>query len=201
MALYNVMVELDSKGLSKGIMPELEYLGGLVAEFIGGIALLGLEAASFIPGVIGIVACLILALKCLAVGDIKGFFINLIGCIPFVKLCKVWLPGAAKCILKNPAVMEFMKKVPTEGILNGAAKPIKTMVGKLKKTENFFVNGKYSNVDYSGSLNYTTQRGTGSLFGQVVSQSRKGQANLRYSINPPTGVPGTRYGRLGHIKI
>ena len=71
------------------------------------------EGGSFIPGPIGIVCSLALAIADFAVGNFFGGFMNILCCVPFAKAgCKVLLPTLKKTasdLLKNPYVKNAVR--------------------------------------------------------------------------------------------
>lgn len=104
----NVLFELELVGnkLQKGnpddIIEAVTRLSKSIADLQLFILNIAAEIGSFIPGPIGIVCSITLAIGCFAIGDIPGGFLNLIGAIPGAKLAK-YLPINA---LKN-SVMQF----------------------------------------------------------------------------------------------
>lgn len=65
------------------------------------------EIGSFVPGPIGIVCSIALAIGCFATGNIIGGFMNLLGAIPFAK-CAKFLPKAEFLkILSNSGLNKF----------------------------------------------------------------------------------------------
>lgn len=110
----NILVELKNvaqklkKGNPEEIVDSATKLSKCIADlqvFILGIAA---EIGSFVPGPIGMVCSLALAIGCFAVGDIPGGFLNLIGAIPGAKLAK-YIPLGP---LKN-SVLKFQSELCT----------------------------------------------------------------------------------------
>lgn len=69
--------------LSKGC--EMEHLvapAKKLAKSAGTLSLIAADVLSFVPGPIGIVCSLALAISCFSVGNIPGGFFELLGCIP-----------------------------------------------------------------------------------------------------------------------
>lgn len=93
------------------------------------------EGGSFIPGPIGIVCSLALAIADFAVGNFFGGFMNILCCVPFAKAgCKVLLPTLKKIVadlLKNPYVKTavrsgqnyFMQGVKNTSWITAKVKP------------------------------------------------------------------------------
>lgn len=92
-----VLFELKnlSKQLEKGDVNEILNSTKKLSKTVSSLQLLIAEIlvniGSFVPGPIGIVCSIVLAIGCFAVGDIPGGFMNLIGAIPFAK-CAKYLP-------------------------------------------------------------------------------------------------------------
>lgn len=79
------------------------------------------EGGSFVPGPVGIVCSLALAIVDFSAGNIFGGFMNLLGCIPFAKAgakaAKPLLNNIVSGLLKNPEFVKMTKNV------SGAIKP------------------------------------------------------------------------------
>lgn len=103
----NVLCKLDNvasklkKGNSDDIIEAVTELSKNIADLQLFMAKIATEIGSFIPGPIGIVCSIALAIGCFAIGDISGGFLNLIGAIPGVKLAKFLPIGALKTSILN----------------------------------------------------------------------------------------------------
>ena len=96
----NILYKLDNvanklkKGNPEQIIDAVTDLSKSIADLQRIILGFVAEVGSFIPGPIGIVCSLALAIGCFAVGDVPGGFLNLLGAIPGAKFAK-FLPISA----------------------------------------------------------------------------------------------------------
>lgn len=103
----NILNKLDDvalklqKGNSDDIIEAVTDLSKSVADLQLFILSIATEVGSFIPGPIGIVCSIALAIGCFAVGDIPGGFLNLVGAIPGAKLAKFLPIGPLKTSILN----------------------------------------------------------------------------------------------------
>lgn len=103
----NVLYKLDNvanklkKGNSDDIIEAVTELSKSIADLQLFILSIATEVGSFVPGPIGIVCSIALAIGCFAIGDIPGGFLNLIGAIPGAKLAKYLPIGALKTSILN----------------------------------------------------------------------------------------------------
>lgn len=100
----NVLLKLDDvaiklqKGNPDDIIKAVGELSKSIADLQLFILSIATELGSFIPGPIGIVCSLALAIGCFAVGDIPGGFLNLVGAIPGAKFMPI---GSLKMSILN----------------------------------------------------------------------------------------------------
>lgn len=117
--------EIAERGVSKSLESEAQSivnhchsLGCLAGPLL-------VEGGSFVPGPVGIVCSMALAIVDFSIGNYYGGFMNLLGCIPFakagVKAAKPLLNDIIKGLLKNPEFVKYIKNV------SGAVKPAKEM--------------------------------------------------------------------------
>lgn len=103
----NVLRKLDDvaiklqKGNPDDIIKAVGELSKSIADLQLFILSIATELGSFIPGPIGIVCSLALAIGCFAVGDIPGGFLNLVGAIPGAKFAKFMPIGSLKMSILN----------------------------------------------------------------------------------------------------
>lgn len=103
----NVLLKLDDvaiklqKGKPDDIIKAVTELSKSIADLQLFILSIATELGSFIPGPIGIVCSLALAIGCFAVGDIPGGFLNLVGAIPGAKFAKFMPIGSLKMSILN----------------------------------------------------------------------------------------------------
>lgn len=103
----NILYKLDNvasklkKGEPDDIIEAVTELSKSVADLQLFILSIATEVGSFIPGPIGIVCSIALAIGCFAVGDIPGGFLNLVGAIPGAKLAKYLPIGILKTSILN----------------------------------------------------------------------------------------------------
>ncbi|MBP3426127.1 MAG: hypothetical protein J6K81_05360 [Rikenellaceae bacterium] len=92
--------------LKKGNIDDIINIAADLSKCVADIQLVILKSAaevgSFVPGPIGMVCSLALAVGCFAVGDVLGGFLNLVGAIPGAKLAKYIPVGSIK-----PAIINF----------------------------------------------------------------------------------------------
>lgn len=88
--LQKVSLQLE-KGDKASILVTSKELAKSVTSLQVFIASAFVEIGSFVPGPIGIVCSIALAIGCFATGNIVGGFLNLLGAIPFAK-CAKFLP-------------------------------------------------------------------------------------------------------------
>ena len=86
--LDKVAVQLE-KGDVKSIINTTKDLVNSVTALQVYIATAFVEIGSFVPGPVGIMCSLALAIGCFATGNISGGFLNLLGAIPFAKCAKL----------------------------------------------------------------------------------------------------------------
>lgn len=104
--LQKVSFQLE-KGEKASILAASKELAKSVTELQVFIAGAFVEIGSFVPGPVGIVCSVVLAIGCFATGNIAGGFLNLLGAIPFVK-CAKFLPKAEFLkILSNSGLNKF----------------------------------------------------------------------------------------------
>lgn len=116
-------VSISFKGEALVIVQHCESLTKLVGPLL-------VEGGSFVPGPIGIICSLALAIADFAVGNVFGGFMNLLGCIPFAKAgtktLKPILNNIVRDLLKNPIVVNSLKSAKRTGsnsIVTKSAKP------------------------------------------------------------------------------
>ena len=148
-----------AEGLWLNIINELDRIavngikkGDNVATLVQSAATLSLEVGSFIPGPIGIVCNIVLAIQCIAVGNIPGAGLALLSCIPGAKLVagsRKLVAGSNKLIkginpFKGPA--NLINQINYRNILN-AIKEDELVVEFVKKV-NFIkqIPSKYRKV-------------------------------------------------------
>lgn len=162
---------------------ELIRIGKLAGCLSKSVADLG----SLIPGPIGFVCSLALALTCLIPPfDLVGLVMNLMGCIPFAKVgtkaLKPLLGNLIKEVLSNPSVKATMKACP-----NGVSNGLTGMKKFVEKGSFFAVTSKchsYAETTYKstykklfGASNQITKKNTemytsNGTFGGLLMESK-----------------------------
>lgn len=164
--LDKVAVQLE-KGDVKSIINITKDLVNSVTALQVYIATAFVEIGSFVPGPVGIMCSLALAIGCFATGNISGGFLNLLGAIPFAK-CAKFLPKA-----------QFLKMLSTSGL--GKFKPKgfeQYMSGLISKIPKFTFNNKLSQ-----------------MFEKVIGESQKTDIHLikgvgSHNLKQPTLLEG-----------
>lgn len=104
--IENIAQRIASEGINPSLLESARSVTTHCEKIARMAGPLLVEGGSFIPGPIGIVCSLALAIADFAVGNFFGGFMNLLCCVPFAKAgCKVLLPTLKKIvadILKNP---------------------------------------------------------------------------------------------------
>ena len=88
----NLALQLEKGDVSK-VIDACKEISRAISDLQCFIASVFVEVGSFVPGPIGIVCSLVLAIGCFAAGNIGGGFLNLLGAIPFAK-CAKFFPKA-----------------------------------------------------------------------------------------------------------
>lgn len=111
--IENIAQRIASEGINPSLLESARSVTTHCEKIARMAGPLLVEGGSFIPGPIGIVCSLALAIADFAVGNFFGGFMNLLCCVPFAKAgCKVLLPTLKKIvadILKNPYVKAAVK--------------------------------------------------------------------------------------------
>lgn len=87
--LKNLSIILE-KGDPADILNATKKLSQAISSLQIFIAEIFVNIGSFVPGPVGIVCNVVLAIGCFAVGDIPGGFMNLAGAIPFAKCARLF---------------------------------------------------------------------------------------------------------------
>ena len=167
------------------------------------------EGGSFVPGPVGIVCSLALAIGDFAVGNFWGGFLNLLGCIPFAKAgCKTVGPMVKKIAADlYPRVKDVIKITQKNGITKARnitddvlpqakklySEFLEKESGKLTQSSNVLETGKIYKVE-SGSLtqgsNVTGRANAGSILFQGSQFERRTISNygIGYGMNPQTTI-------------
>mgnify|MGYP006929148894 FL=1 len=164
--LDKVAVQLE-KGDVKSIIKATKDLVNSVTALQIFIATAFVEIGSFVPGPVGIVCSLALAIGCFATGNIAGGFLNLLGAIPFAK-CAKFLPKT-----------QFLKMLSTSGLSKFKPKGFEQyMFGLTSKIPKFTFNNKLSQ-----------------MFDKVIGESQKTDIHLikgvgSYNMKQPILLEG-----------
>ena len=138
--LKNLSVKLE-KGEPQDILAATNQLSKAVSSLQLLIAEIVINVGSFVPGPIGIVCSVVLAIGCFAVGDIRGGFMNLVGAIPFAKCAKYlskieFVNMIKKCGLEkfNPIdnLFKNLSDIPSIKISNNFVRQCRDVVEKAK---------------------------------------------------------------------
>lgn len=130
--LEKVAIQLE-KGDVKSIIKATRDFANSVTALQVFISTAFVELGSFVPGPVGIVCSLALAIGCFASGNVVGGFLNLLGAIPFVK-CAKFLPKT-----------QFLKMLSTSGLSKYKPKGFEQyMSGLTSKIPKFTFNNKLS---------------------------------------------------------
>lgn len=114
--LEKVSIQLE-KGEKASIIAASKELAKSVTNLQTFIVGTFIEIGSFVPGPIGIVCSLALAITCFATGNIPGGFMNLLGAIPFAK-CAKFLPKATFIRMLSDSGLNAFKPVHFERYMN-----------------------------------------------------------------------------------
>lgn len=121
--LEKVSIQLE-KGEKASILAASKELAKSVTNLQTFIVGTFVEIGSFVPGPIGIVCSLALAITCFATGNIPGGFMNLLGVIPFAK-CAKFLPKATFTRVLSDSGLSAFKPVGFERYMNSMSLNIK----------------------------------------------------------------------------
>ena len=164
--LDKVAVQLE-KGDVKSIIKATRDFANSVTALQIFIATAFVEIGSFVPGPVGIVCSLALAIGCFASGNVAGGFLNLLGAIPFAK-CAKFLPKT-----------QFLKMLSTSGLSKFKPKGFEQyMSGLTSKIPKFTFNNK---------LNH--------MFEKTIGESQKTDIHLikgvgSHNVKQPTLLEG-----------
>lgn len=114
--LEKVSIQLE-KGEKASILAVSKELAKSVTNLQTFIVGTFVEIGSFVPGPIGIVCSLALAITCFATGNIPGGFMNLLGAIPFAK-CAKFLSKATFIRILSDSGLNAFKPVSLERYMN-----------------------------------------------------------------------------------
>lgn len=117
-------ITVASKELAKSVTTLQIFIVGIFVEI-----------GSFVPGPIGLVCGLTLAITCFTTGNISGGFMNLLGAIPFVK-CTKFLPKATFTRILSDSGLNTFKPVNFMLYMNDI--PL--------KVKNFTYNNKFISI-------------------------------------------------------
>ena len=121
--LEKVSIQLE-KGEKASIISASKELAKSVTNLQTFILGTFVEIGSFVPGPIGIVCSLALAITCFATGNIPGGFMNLLGAIPFAK-CAKFLPKATFTKILSDSGLNAFKPISFERYMNSLSLNIK----------------------------------------------------------------------------
>ena len=121
--LEKVSIQLE-KGEKASIIAASKELAKSVTNLQTFIVGTFVEIGSFVPGPIGIVCSLALAITCFATGNIPGGFMNLLGAIPFAK-CAKFLPKATFTRILSDSGLNAFKPVSFERYMNAISLNVK----------------------------------------------------------------------------
>lgn len=121
--LEKVSIQLE-KGEKASILAASKELAKSVTNLQTFIVGTFVEIGSFVPGPIGIVCSIALAITCFATGNILGGFVNLLGAIPFAK-CAKFLPRATFTRILSDSGLNAFKPASFERYMNGLSSYIK----------------------------------------------------------------------------
>lgn len=133
--IENITQRIASEGINPSLLESAQSVATHCEKIARMAGPLLVEGGSFIPGPIGIVCSLALAIADFAVGNFFGGFMNILCCVPFAKAgCKILLPSLKKIVadlLKNPYVKTavrsgnnyFMKGVKDTSWITAKVKP------------------------------------------------------------------------------
>lgn len=114
--LKNVSEQLK-KGEKSSIIEALRKLSNSVTSLQLFIVNAFVEIGSFVPGPVGIVCGVVLAIGCFASGNIPGGFLNLLCAIPFVK-CAKFLPKTRLELIISKSGLSNFKPIGFERYMN-----------------------------------------------------------------------------------
>lgn len=117
--LEKVSVQLE-KGEKASILAASKELAKSITNLQTFIVGTFVEIGSFVPGPIGVVCSLALAVTCFATGNIPGGFMNLLGAIPFAK-CTKFLPRATFVRILSDSGLNAFKPVSLERYMNAVS--------------------------------------------------------------------------------
>lgn len=111
--IENIAQRIASEGINPSLLENARSVAMHCEKIAKMVGPLLVEGGSFIPGPVGIVCSLALAIADFAVGNFFGGFMNILCCVPFAKAgCKVLLPTLKKIVadlLKNPYVKNAVR--------------------------------------------------------------------------------------------
>lgn len=149
------------RGEALSIVRHCESLTKLVGPLL-------IEGGSFVPGPIGIVCSLALAIADFAMGNIFGGFMNLLGCIPFAKAgtkaLKPILNNIVRDLLKNPVVTNSLKAAQQSGTTSLVTRSSKAAAERIykeimqKKTSSVSKTVKKTNEDLFSNYSVASPR-------------------------------------------
>lgn len=198
--------KLSDKIAKEGISKSLTGDAVAIAEHCKRLGTLAgpllVEGGSFVPGPIGIVCSLALAIFDFATGNIFGGFLNLLGCIPFakagIKAAKPLLNDIIRNLLKNPEFVKCVKNAsaalkPTTGLYTRNVMPeAKRMYNNLFSKSNTISPPKIK--PQAEGVGYYTQASEK----HFQSLEEIMQANARKTGEIKMGQYGSNYGTINY---
>ena len=164
--LEDVSLQLE-KGDKTSILTASKELAKSITNLQIYIAGAFVEVGSFVPGPIGVVCSVALAIGCFATGNIPGGFLNLLGAIPFSK-CAKFLPKEKLLKIISDSGLNRFKPIGFERYMNG----LSLNLSKLTIYKN----------NFSKLFDETIQqarRSTGNLIEGVGSAGRKTSPSIK----------------------
>lgn len=186
----NILIELKNlsrqleKGDVKDIISASKRLSIAVSSLQILIAEILVNVGSFVPGPVGIVCSIVLAIGCFAVGDIPGGFMNLIGVIPFAR-CAKYLPKfelinmIKKSGLEKYIPLDLFTNSPIIKVSKNFAQQFADVVSKSKnKIAKGTQKSEYKLLSITGTdklnqLNKIPNDVAGMKFGDLLQSSRE----------------------------
>lgn len=127
--------KISKEGVSSSVLGDAEKLAVQCKDLTKLVGPLLVEGGSFVPGPIGIVCSLALAIADFAIGNVFGGFMNLLGCIPFAKAgtkaLKPLLNTVVRDLLKNPIVVNSIKAAKRAPSCNKITKSVEAETNRI----------------------------------------------------------------------
>lgn len=205
--IEQISQRVASEGINRSIDVEVKSVVNhceIIAKTAGPLLV---EGGSFVPGPVGIVCSLALAIADFAMGNFWGGFLNLLGCIPFAKAgCKTIGPMIKKIAADlYPRIKDIIKFTQRNGITKARnitddvlpqakklySEFLEKESGKLTQSSNVLDTGKIYKLE-SGSLtlgsNVPGRANAGSILflGTQFEKRTISNYGIGFGMNPQT---------------